>query len=216
MAEDAYNKLLKIFPEHPDANYDLGYVYREKGLYDKAIAQYRKSVEIDPKHPHAHYDIGYIYRMMGQYEKALEAYKKAVEVNPKNPHAHYDIGYIYRMMGQYEKALEEYNKALEIDPKHPHAHYDIGLIYEKWGMKDKAEEEFGIACKYAKVPKPTGCKQGKFRDFMGITSFNILTYIAVNFFLFKKKHYLPFIDRLIGAFVLGLQNIYRDALRGIV
>ena len=94
--------------DHPHANYDLGYVYREMKLYDKALVQYQQALKIDPLNTYALSDIAYIFKEKGEYKKALEMYDKVLEIDPSQKYALWDIAVVYEKLGMKERAEEQY------------------------------------------------------------------------------------------------------------
>ena len=100
-------KLLDLFPEHPHANYDLGYIYREKKEYSNAAIQYSRALKIDQDNVYVHYDLGFIYKENGAYQEALSEYTKVLEIDPAHKYALWDIGVVYEELGMKDKAEEQ-------------------------------------------------------------------------------------------------------------
>ena len=138
------DKAIESFYEANDAYsyYQLGLIYKSKGLFDKAERVYLQLLTMQHDHPHANYDLGYVYREMKLYDKALVQYQQALKIDPLNTYALSDIAYIFKEKGEYKKALEMYDKVLEIDPSQKYALWDIAVVYEKLGMKERAEEQY--------------------------------------------------------------------------
>ena len=49
-AEALYKEILKLNPNHADANNNLGIIFMELGERKKAISCYQKTIEIRPNH----------------------------------------------------------------------------------------------------------------------------------------------------------------------
>jgi tetratricopeptide (TPR) repeat protein len=84
------NQLLEIDDELPQAYYQLGFLYDNLQLYDKAIPPLEKSLEIfdrwnvKPMWFANYYYLGNAYHKTGQYKKEKKLYKKAEHDFPDN------------------------------------------------------------------------------------------------------------------------------------
>ena len=61
--------------ESPTAHYNLGVVFKKKGLEDRAIEEYLKVVSIKNDYEDAHSALGGIYARKKQFKKALEEFE---------------------------------------------------------------------------------------------------------------------------------------------
>ena|GEM_PF-5247093 len=162
-------------PNHPDiaSGYNnLGFAYREKREWDKAIEFYNKALRIALicySNTNDYLSIivycnnlGNVYIDKQEYDKALETFHEGLETLPKsyasNPN-HLNVGCIYNGFGaaysykeDYDKAIEYYEKALDIslayftiNPNHPDiaaSYHNLGFVYREKGEWDKAIEYY--------------------------------------------------------------------------
>lgn len=72
--EKAVPLLKAIVTSHKSAEAltDLGYSYRQLGLFNKALKTYQESLEIDPNYKKAHEYLGEVYLINEQFPKAQE------------------------------------------------------------------------------------------------------------------------------------------------
>ncbi len=124
------------------AHVNLGSVYEEMGLYDKAEAQFRDSIESDPNYADAYNDLGNIYFKKGFYDKAVEEIRKAAKLNPDLSKCHFNLGNCYLKMGRYSEAIEEYKAFLKKQPFHLDANNNLGNVYSLMGRYDEAIGQF--------------------------------------------------------------------------
>lgn len=71
-------KALKIKPDSGYIVDSLGWVYYQKGLYDKALDSLEKAVSLTPNDPAITEHLGDVYFKKREYRKALEMYQKAL------------------------------------------------------------------------------------------------------------------------------------------
>jgi len=75
--------VIKIEPNLPEAWYNMGYIYSEKGEYNKAIKCYKKAIKIKPNYAEAWYNMGVIYYNKGEDNEAIRCYNKVIEIKEK-------------------------------------------------------------------------------------------------------------------------------------
>lgn len=93
-AIEAYEQLLTVDSEYPDAYYNLGYihlVYLQD--FESASIYFSDVIERQPLRVDAYYNRAYSYELSGNYDDARRDYKKTLELDPG-----------------YEKAIEALNR----------------------------------------------------------------------------------------------------------
>jgi tetratricopeptide (TPR) repeat protein len=141
-AQDLYNQVLKINPNHSGAYHNLGVIFDNLKKYQKAKECYEKVIEINPNHSgaHTHYNLGNIFQKLKKSQKAKECYEKAIEINPNHSGAHYNLGAIFDNLKRYQKAKECYEKTIKINPNYLDAYNNLGNIFQKLKKSQKAKE----------------------------------------------------------------------------
>ncbi len=56
---------------------------KNKGEYDRAIADYDKAIALKPKYADFYNNRGIAYDKKGEYDRAIADYDKAIALNPK-------------------------------------------------------------------------------------------------------------------------------------
>ena len=138
VAEDLYNKVIKIDPNYKDAHYNLGIMFQSLGSHQKAITSYEKTIEIDPNYKDAHNNLGIILQELGKYQEALTSYEKAIEIDPSFKDAQFNLGIVFQSLGSHQKAITSYEKTIEIDPNYKSAHNNLGTILQELGKYQEA------------------------------------------------------------------------------
>lgn len=72
-AIEEYNKLLVDFPALFEVENNLGVLYTQQGLYEKAVASFKQAININPKYNTALENLGDLYIKM-----AAQSYKKVL------------------------------------------------------------------------------------------------------------------------------------------
>jgi tetratricopeptide (TPR) repeat protein len=147
---------LKIYPESPEINFNLGMVYFWRNDLDKAerhalvalreknflgrLPTYLKT-QIMRKHREALRQPQKIPLSEWTFETALREGNFFLDA--------YDfLGSIYFTRGEFQRSVSAYRKVIEIDPGDPMGHYNLGLAYSALDDRENAESEWKDAIKY--------------------------------------------------------------------
>lgn len=137
-----WTKTIARSPDSYRAHCNLGNVYMERGLIERAQMEYQTALNINPKDASIHSNLGAVYSKQGLIDKAFIEYKEAIQLDRNYAQPHNNLGNIYYNQGYLDKARSEYEEALRIKPNYSHAHNGLGSIYDSTGEHDKAMEEF--------------------------------------------------------------------------
>ncbi len=99
------------------ALYNRGLAYRDKGDYDRAIADFGKVVALDPKNALAFNHRGLAYRGKGDLDRALASFEQAVKLDPGMAMAFGNRGVTYGMKGDTDRAVADFDQAAKLDPQ---------------------------------------------------------------------------------------------------
>ena len=147
IAQELYNKVLKIDPNHSGALNNLGAIFRGLGEYQKAKDCYEQVIKIDPNYVDAYFNLGNSFKELKEYHKAKVYYEKVIEINPNHANAHNNLGVILKKIGQNQKAIDCYEKAIAINPNYANTHNNLGIIFDELGKNQKAKDCFERAIK---------------------------------------------------------------------
>ena len=127
-AQNFYNQVLKINPNHISALNNLGGLFKQLGETETAKSFYNKTVKINPNFADGHNNLGIIYRELGDYQKAVSCYKKTIEINPNHIHSYNNLGIVLEELGEYKKALSYYEKGIEINPNNINFYWNAHIL----------------------------------------------------------------------------------------
>ena len=120
-----FQNAVKINPQDPLGNLNLGAYEQQKGNYSAAIARYEKIPALT-QNPRllglAYTNRGYAYYSEKKYAEASDSFRSALEQQGANPQAYLGLGLAARMSGDDRKAIEEYESALRLQPS------DLGYL----------------------------------------------------------------------------------------
>jgi len=128
-AEKHLKKALKINPNSPETNYNLGLTLQEQGKLDSAIQFYKQTVAIDPHYTEAYSTLGTAYGQKGMVDEAIAEFRKALTIDPSCAGAHNNLGVAYGLKGMTDKAIVEFKKALDIDSSLSDAYKNLAVAY---------------------------------------------------------------------------------------
>lgn len=97
-------------------HYNLGMIYYEKGLLDKAIEHYQAAIRIIPDFVEAYNNTGIAYLDKGLVEKAIEYFQTAIRLAPDYTEAYNNLGVAYTMKGLKDEARKAFETALKLKP----------------------------------------------------------------------------------------------------
>ena len=174
VAQDLYNQILKINPNHTGALNNLGAIFKELKDYQKAKKFYEKSIEINPNYADAHNNLGLTYVNLKDYQKARKCYEKAIELNPNYADAHYNLGGLFNELRENQKSKKSYERAIEINPNHANAYNNLGILFKESGDLQKSkncyEKAIEINPNDAKLYNNQGNTYKEFGEFQNAVS----------------------------------------------
>ena len=115
IAQQLYNKILEIDPNHYLALNNLGVIFQSITESQKAINFYEKAIEINPNFVDALNNLGVIYTNLGENKKAINCLEKAIAINPNLYEALGNVANIYvSQLKDFKIAINKSDYALKI------------------------------------------------------------------------------------------------------
>jgi len=166
-AVELMKQIMDINPNHAEAHFSLGYIYRYTGMNAEAVEEMEKAIAIDQENP-GFRSILVSYQFAGDLEIAFESSKRYEK-------SEFLLGYqgafLFRM-GKEDEAVEYINRCLSMDPDGLQALWVIGLKayiegnrevgleaarqFEEVNVRD-AEAWYHFAGNYALLGDRDGC-----------------------------------------------------------
>jgi protein O-GlcNAc transferase len=144
-----YYRVLAVNPTDWCAHNNLGILYKESDLIDKAIEHYKLALQYGPPQCVAREnlavaltDFGTRLKLNGNTDKAVQYYNEALEYHPAYWPAYFNLGVVYSERGAFDSALKYYQQAIERNPNYVEALCNIGVIYKNSGQLQLAIEYY--------------------------------------------------------------------------
>jgi len=138
-AIEMYEKVIELAPTDADATIQLGGLYSNQGMHDKAITVYEKAMRLQPERPYIYPSLARAYVSVGRNEDALklaDALKKRVGYDAN---AYMQLGEVYSACKLHDKAIEAYKKAIELAPGESWYRRRLTAAYEAAGKVEEAD-----------------------------------------------------------------------------
>jgi serine/threonine protein kinase/Tfp pilus assembly protein PilF len=141
-AIEAYEKLIKFYPDDMSGFNSLGTMYIRLGEWEKAVEYFNISIQNEYGSVLPYGNLANVYRKMGLYEKAIEVNKEVFKNFGENAPTHGALARIYLLQGKYDLALDEINTARTLSPTRYQNFEVSGNIYFYKDNLERAEKEY--------------------------------------------------------------------------
>ncbi|NQU60140.1 MAG: glycosyltransferase family protein [Rhodospirillales bacterium] len=141
-AEAAYQAVLDIDPDQPDALNRLGFMAFEQGNSEKAVYLISRSIAVNPENPAYHVNMGIIQKKLQRLPEALECFQNAMALRPEDPSNPCHVAETLRLQEKYPEAEVFYRQAIEIKPDFFSAIHNLGVVLEEQGRTEEAEASY--------------------------------------------------------------------------
>jgi len=137
VALNALEKLLNVHPQFAIAHNDLGVLYYNQGLKDKAQMHYEKAVEFQAENITFRKNLAdFYYAELGRVEDALRLYVQMIETNPEDVEILLITGHICVSLQKFEDAKDFYRRVLEIEPWNADARQYLDKLPQNFSRTD--------------------------------------------------------------------------------
>jgi tetratricopeptide (TPR) repeat protein len=123
LALEAYERVLRIEPEHVQALLNLGTLHYEGALLERARDCFEKAARLAPDNDAAHFNLGSLLDEIGELERARVHLRLAVRLNPHHADAHYNLAFVCEKLAARAEARQHWKKYLELDPASAWSNY---------------------------------------------------------------------------------------------
>ncbi len=140
----AFNRVILVEPNHPDALFMKGLTFRDQGDTSRALRFLQATINSDPSYTDAYLILGQLNQRLGN-PVAERFLKNAIRLEPDNPVVYHALAEYYHFNDDLERALEEYRSMHVKFPLYADAFYNSGLIFMEMDSLDAAYEMFEMA-----------------------------------------------------------------------
>ena len=108
---------VKRNPANVGAWIQLGHMYFDRDLHEKAIHAYEKSLALSPDNTNVLTDLGIMYRRSGNPEKAVELFDRVIVLDPQQENARFNKGIVLlHDLKDTKGAIAAWEGLLKINP----------------------------------------------------------------------------------------------------
>lgn len=142
---EAYEKLVKIFPERSDLMEAMAYDYAMSQNFNKAFKIYDDLERRYGKEEVITLNKIKLLKQLRKFSEAEAELKKMIELNPEEPRYYLYLAEHYEDMNDFPKAKTIYDKLLVLDPSNPRVHLVMAEYYKEQGKAEESHSELKIA-----------------------------------------------------------------------
>jgi predicted TPR repeat methyltransferase len=146
-AEQCYQQILRLQPDHYDALYLLGTVAHARGDNQRALDLLRKAVVARPGEAAFHDALARASAAAGLRAEAISSYQAALAIDPDNAEVQNNLGCLFRDDGNAGKAIESFEAAIRVRPDLVEAHYNLANVLNERGDQRGAVGHFRAVLK---------------------------------------------------------------------
>ena len=149
--DSVYKKMLKLFPEDAQVNYEYGEYFRRRNMIKEAVEQYRNTLDKNPDHRVANNRLMNIYQDIYNEDEDKASYEWAVKCATRQleiiDDEYYRIERALLYLDGYDLdgAEEDAKKAIEFKEDNVYGYNALGLVYTKQCRYMAAIEQFDKA-----------------------------------------------------------------------
>lgn len=125
-ARQAWQEVLRLRPDWPEAHLGLGDVLARTGEPAAAIREYTEALRLRPEFVPAHLAYGGVLARLGRTEEALVQAQRAVQIDPHSGPALALTARLLSTLDRSDEAVATYQTLLQVQPNSPGVHFNCG------------------------------------------------------------------------------------------
>jgi tetratricopeptide (TPR) repeat protein len=159
-AQQRYDAVLALAPDHFDALHMLGVICIQTGQPERGVEAIKRAIGVNPNVANAYGNLSNALNGLSRHEEALASCDQAIALNPDFAEAHGNRGLALYQLGRLEEALESYTRQIALRPNAAKAHYNQGIMLRELGRLDEALASCGRAVALAPDDAEAYCSLG--------------------------------------------------------
>ncbi|RQH30273.1 tetratricopeptide repeat protein [Okeania hirsuta] len=139
-AKQNYLKAISLDSQDPSIHVNLGSLYAQEELWEKAIPCYQKAIAIKPDFAGAYRNLAKAWTQVGKQAEAADCWYEAYTLTPENitPDQHLNLGNTLCRQGQLTKAIFCYQKAIKLNSNYAAAYQNLATTLKRQGKVNEA------------------------------------------------------------------------------
>ncbi len=142
------DKMMKVFPNHPEGLFIQGQILKEMGDTLKALDRFQTVVEQDADHIDAYLQLALLTQDR-EDRLNIKYLDNALRIDSMNETALLAKAQYFHLKGEFEQAEKEYEVAILRQPQNPDFNYNLALMFlemgdqaDKRGQGEEAQEYY--------------------------------------------------------------------------
>jgi Tfp pilus assembly protein PilF len=111
----AYERALRIDPQHVPSLINLGNIYYELGQFQQARDRYMRACALDADNPRTHFNLANACDEMGDMLGALRSYRHALRLWPGYADAHFNLALVAEKLSAWGLACRHWQRFLDLE-----------------------------------------------------------------------------------------------------
>ncbi len=126
-ALSTYKEVLLLEPQHVLAHMNMGNIYQDLKLTEKAVKSYKNTLNANPFYVFGAISLARLYIFSGQSEKAIDLLQNTLQWYQGDHEISLFMGLAYAFKKDARRAIEEFEQSLKWNPEYPLAHFYLGV-----------------------------------------------------------------------------------------
>ena len=141
-AQQIYEQILKLQPQHFDALVFLGMASAQTSNFNRAIHLWSIAIKINPYDALCNFYLGKALIEIKNFDSAIASFDKAISLKPDFSEAYLSKGHAQKEIKKFEDAVASFDKAINIKPDFAEAYYDRATTLQDMARLNEARESF--------------------------------------------------------------------------
>ena len=133
-----FNKCLEINNNSSDIYFNLGLIYKKKGLLDLSVKNYKEAIKFNSEFLDAYINLGVVFEQQEKYNECLNILDSLIKKDKTNYKAYFNLGNIFKKLSRFEDSINAYEKAIKINNHQAEIFFNLALVLKKIGNYDDA------------------------------------------------------------------------------
>ncbi|MGK7922173.1 MAG: tetratricopeptide repeat protein [Trichodesmium sp.] len=99
---------VKLNPNNPEINSNLGLALKDNQQYEAAIKYYQKALELKPNYAEPYNGLGKIFLELGRLVESQQYYQQAIKLDKNHANAHFGLALILLKQGNFIQGFHKY------------------------------------------------------------------------------------------------------------
>ena len=135
-----YEHALGVAPENPIVLNNLGVVYLDAGVPDRAAPLFKRAIDIAPHYQDPWINLGVVALRNEDLVEAKRCMIEAYKINPQNANLRLSMGILLIKKGDLGAAEREFRQVLAIDSHNETANHRLGILLFLQGRLDESQK----------------------------------------------------------------------------